>query len=309
MKGEEVETPVTTKEVYQSYLKAGRAAAEALQYGKSLVKPGVKYIDVAEAVEEKIRQLGCELAFPCNISRNEVAAHYTPPAGDETIFTENDIIKLDIGTQYNGYIGDNALTVDLTGKYADLVKASREAVEKVTKLAAVGVTLGEVGKEIAETIESYGYKPVRNLSGHGVAQFHQHASPTVPNYNNGDSFEFVDGMSFASEPFATDGLGLIHEKAPCYIYMLENKRPVRSQMSRDVLKEIDKYRGLPFATRWLAKKFPVSKVNYAVRDLVSNGVLYEYGQLVEKAKGMVSQAEHTMVIFEGKLKVTTRLDE
>ncbi|MBI4738582.1 type II methionyl aminopeptidase [Candidatus Woesearchaeota archaeon] len=309
MKQDEVQANVTSKEVYQSYLKAGRAAAEALHYGKSLVKPGAKYIDVAEAVEEKIQQLGCELAFPCNISRNEIAAHYTSPIGDESVFSETEIIKLDIGAQYNGYIGDNALTVDLTGKYTDLVRASREAVEKVTKLAGVGVTLGEVGKLIAETIESYGYKTVRNLSGHGVARFHQHASPTIPNYNNNDTFKFIDGMSFASEPFATDGIGLIHEKAPCYIYMLENKRPVRNQMSRDLLKEIDKYRGLPFATRWLAKKFPVAKINYAVRDLVNNGVLYEYGPLVEKAKGMVSQAEHTMVIFEGKLKVTTRLDD
>lgn len=309
MREGEVETPVITRDIYQSYMKAGHAAAEALQYGKSLIKPGVKYLDVAEAVEARIHKLGCDLAFPCNISRNEIAAHYTPPAGDESVFTDKDIIKLDVGAQFEGYIGDNALTIDLTGTYTDLVRASREAVEKVTKLAGVGVTLGEVGKAIAEMIESYGFKPVRNLSGHGVAKFHQHAPPTIPNYANNDPFEFIDGMSFASEPFATDGVGLINEKKPCYIYMVENKRPVRNQMSRDVLKEINKYGGLPFATRWLAKKFPIAKVNYAMRDLVQNGVLYEYGPLVEKAKGFVSQAEHTMVIFEGKLKVTTRLDE
>ena len=114
MHQEEIPTPVTTKEIYQSYLKAGRTAAEALHYGRSLIKPGVTYYEVAEAVEAKIRQLGCDLAFPCNISRNEIAAHYTPPAGDETVFTENDIIKLDVGAQHNGYVGDNALTVDLT---------------------------------------------------------------------------------------------------------------------------------------------------------------------------------------------------
>jgi methionyl aminopeptidase len=309
MTREEVQIQVVDKEVYQAYLKAGRAAAEALQLGKTLIKPGVKYLEVAEAVEAKVKAVGCELAFPCNISRNETAAHYTPFADDPIEFTDKDIIKLDVGAIYGGYVGDTALTVDLTGKYSDLVKASRDAVEKVTKLAAVGVPLSEIGKTIAETIQGYGYKPVRNLSGHGLAQFTQHAPPSIPNYDNGDGFKLIDGMAFASEPFATNGIGLIAEKEPAYIFGIENKRQVRNQMSRDVLKEIERYNGMPFASRWLAKKFPVGKVNYALRDLFNNEIIHSYGPLVEREKGMVSQAEHTMVIYQGKVKVTTRTDD
>ena len=66
--------------------KAGRVAANAREKGMAMVKEGVKLFDVAEEVEGYIRSQGCKLAFPCNISVNEIAAHYTPSVNDKLTF-------------------------------------------------------------------------------------------------------------------------------------------------------------------------------------------------------------------------------
>ena len=75
--------------------KAGRIAANAREIGMSMVKEGVKLFDVAEEVEGYIKSHGCKLAFPCNISINEVAAHYTPSVNDKTVFEIGDVVKVD----------------------------------------------------------------------------------------------------------------------------------------------------------------------------------------------------------------------
>ena len=100
--------------VKNDYIKAGKIAAEALEYGKSLIKKGNIIVDVCNKVDEKIVSLGAEPAFPSQISCNEIAAHFCPLKDDKTVFDEQ-LVSLDVGAHVNGCIGENAVTVDLSG--------------------------------------------------------------------------------------------------------------------------------------------------------------------------------------------------
>lgn len=293
------------KQTKQNYIKAGKISAEALEYGKSLIKKGNSLLDAAENIERKIFELGGKPAFPVQFSCNEVAAHFCADEDDKTIFEEQ-VVSLDLGVHVNGAIGDNAYTIDLSGSYNDLVKAAQKALEEALKIINVGVELREVGKAINDAIASYGYNPVRNLSGHGLDLYNIHTKPTIPNIDNGDKTILKEGMAFAIEPFATTGSGIVHESGLATVFALEHKKPVRSPITRDVLKEIETYEGLPFAKRWLTRKFG-ARANFALRELIQLGMVHQFPPLVEVNKGIVSQAEHSVLIDdEGKAIVLTK---
>ena len=101
----------------EDYLKAGKIAAEALKYGASLIKPGASWIKVADKIEKKIIDLGGGIAFPAQMSLNDVAAHFIPGLGEDILF-KDEVICLDVGAHVNGSIADNACTIDLSGKHA-----------------------------------------------------------------------------------------------------------------------------------------------------------------------------------------------
>ena len=289
----------------QNYIKAGRISAEALEYGKSLIRKGNSLLESTELIEKKIFELGGKPAFPVQMACNETAAHFCADDDDKTIF-ESQVISLDLGVHVDGAIGDTAYTIDLSGKYDELVKAAQKALEEALKIVAVGIELREIGKTINNAITSYGYKPVRNLSGHGLDLFGIHTKPTIPNIDNGDKNVLKKGMAFAIEPFATTGSGVVADSGLATVFMLEHVRPVRSPITRDVLKEIATYEGLPFAKRWLTKKFG-AKANFALRELRQLGMIHEFPPLVEVNKGIVTQAEHSILIDdEGEIIVLTK---
>ncbi|MBD3310803.1 type II methionyl aminopeptidase [Candidatus Woesearchaeota archaeon] len=285
------------EKISEDYKKAGNIAHQALQYGKELIRPGAKLLEVSEKVEKRIAELGGELAFPVQISCDEIAAHYCADPDDPLVF-EKQVACLDVGVHVNGAIGDNALTVDLSREHGDLVKASREALEAAAEILGPGVTLGKIGRAIQDAIEGRGFSPVRNLSGHGLDLYNIHAYPQIPNYDTADDSILENGMFIAIEPFATDGAGMIYETERANIFSLGEKRPVRNPITRQVLKEIEKYKGLPFTTRWLARKFPLFRVRLALREMKQLEMLKEYPPLPDKNKGLVSQAEDSFYISD-----------
>lgn len=290
----------------QDFIRAGKISAEVLEYGKSLIKKGNSLLDATEKIESKIFELGGKPAFPVQISCDEIAAHFCPVEDDKIIF-ESQVVCMDLGVHVNGAIGDNAYTIDLSGKYSDLVKAAQKALEEALKIVAVGTELRQVGKIINDTIKSYGYNPVRNLSGHGLGLYDIHTSPTLPNLDNGDKTKLTEDMTFAIEPFSTTGAGVVGEKGHPTVFMMQNKRPVRSPITREVLKEIERYEKLPFAERWLQRKFG-AKTSFALRELNQFGIIHQFTPLVETSKGIVAQAEHSILIDEnGEVIVTTKL--
>ena len=194
------------KEIQDSFLKAGRIAAEALAYGQKKIKVGVSLREVCDAVEQKIIALGGGIAFPAQTSLNHVAAHNCPGPEDETVYQEGDVVKLDVGVHIQGYVADNACTVNL-GSHDDLVKASRDAVNAAIRILQPGLPVCAIGKVVEEIITSYDLEPIRNLCGHGLGQFKVHTSPTIPNYDNGDPTPLKEDQAIWIETVARTGGG------------------------------------------------------------------------------------------------------
>lgn len=297
------------KEELDFLRKAGNISAQALNHGAKMIKPGASVVQILDEVEKFIKEKDADLAFPAQISINNVAAHFCPTDKDDLEIKEDDVVKLDCGVSIEGYISDNAKTINPSGKYEELVKASRDALNAALKIMIPEVELREIGKEIQEVITSYGFSPIRNLSGHGLERYEIHAYPSIPNFDTGDDSYLEEGDVVAIEPFASTGAGIVYESSnnPT-IFTLTDEKPVRSPMTREVLKEVKKLNGFPFTTRWLTRKFGEGKVSFALREMNIKKMLEKHPPLLDKNKGIVSQREHSVIVGKKPI-VYTKLDD
>ena len=298
------------KETLEKYRLAGRIAAEARDYGASLVKPGVKFLDVAEKVEARIRQKGADIAFPVNISLNEIAAHYTPRHDDKFVFNKGDVVKLDVGAHVDGFIADTALTVEVeTNNYADMIKAADDGLKIAIDMVKPDINLSELGKTVQETIKGFGFTPINNLTGHSLQRYILHSGmsiPSVPDFLNNIRPKIGDVI--AIEPFATDGVGHVISGQGSNIFLCE--KTIRSKFARDKRANIwynrifKKFGSLPFTQRWINNFFE-NNSDIILNRLTFLGMIKHYPQLVEQKKGIVTQREHTVIITENGCEVIT----
>jgi len=296
--------------VYEKYKRAGEIAARARDYGSKMVREGIGCLELVNKVELMILNDGGGLAFPVNISVNEVAAHFSPCHDDKSlVFKRGDVVKLDVGVHIDGYIADTAVTVEVgTNRYVDMIKASREALESAIGLMKAGVTLSDVGRAIEDSIMSYGYKSIDNLTGHSLERYNLHSGMSIPNVS--DRLNIVKpktGDVLAVEPFATDGAGHVISGKSSNIYRyvrFVGSRLVRDSKVRSLATMINKnFKSLPFAERWCVDMFPNTEVS--LKRLLFAGCIKQYPQLIDRDKGVVTQAEHTVIIFEDGCEATT----
>lgn len=289
-------------EAYEKYVEAGEILVEVMDEAEEMVDVGTTHLEVASFAEEKIEELGGEPAFPVNISVNEEASHASPGADDDTEFGE-DVVCLDIGVHVDGYIADAARTVDLTGEQAELVEAAEEALEAGLDVVEAGAHTGEIGAEVEDVIRAYGYNPIINLTGHGLAHWDAHTGPNVPNRGTEEGTTLEAGDVLAIEPFATTGSGRVTEGSKTEIYSLTSTRGVRNRQARQILDTVEEeYQDLPFAARWLDG----GRTEMALRRLVMNDNLRSYPVLKEDDGELVSQAEHTIIVTEDGHERTTQ---
>jgi len=284
-------------ERYKNWLLAGRIAASARDYGVTLIKKGAIIREILDLVEERIIKEGGHIAFPAQISLNSTAAHYCPGIDDDAIIGE-DIIKLDVGAMVEGAIGDTATTIDLTGKNSELLQASKEGFEAGFKQVAIGAKISTIGKSIEKAITAKGFSPIKNLSGHTMDIYALHTSPSIPNYNTNDSSELKEGQIIAMEPFATTGGGRVVEQGIPNVFIEIEIKNTRNPITKKVGEHIKTYNRMPFARRWLEKKFSKAMVAMALGDLLRSNSIEEYKPLVEASDGLVSQFEHTILILD-----------
>jgi methionyl aminopeptidase len=288
-------------EHYEKHREAGEILAQVREEAVEMVEVGAGHLELAEHVEDRIRDLGGEPAFPVNISIDEEAAHATPGVDDTSTFGE-EMINLDIGVHVDGWLADSAVTVDLSGN-PELAEASEQALEAALDIVEPGVETGEVGAEIEDVIEGYGFNPVVNLTGHGLGHWEQHTAPNIPNRAVEQSVAFEVGDVVAIEPFATDGGGKVREGSEEEIFALESEGSVRNREARRALNQItEEFRTLPFAARWLDSRRP----EMALRPLKQADIVHGYPVLKEREGNLVSQKEHTIVVTENGCEVTTR---
>lgn len=294
------------KTIIDKILKAGKIARELRKYAREIAVKNRSLFEIAILIDDKITELGAKPAFPVNLSINEIAAHYTPSYGDSGV--AQGLLKIDIGISVDGYIADTAFSVDLDNDETNkkLIEAAEDAVKVSVSEFGIGKELTSIGGKISEAISKHGFTSIANLSGHSIERFVVHAGWTVPNYDSGQTDVLEEGL-YATEPFATNGNGRVRDGGRSGIYRIDGEGAVRDKFAREVLTWImDEYKTLPFASRWVYKKFG-ARGSLAMRQLEQAGVLYQYPQLIEVSGGKVAQAEHTVLLLEdGKKYVTTR---
>lgn len=291
----------------KDFIHAGALAHQVRAYGKALIKPGASYNDVIAKINQKIVALGARAAFPPQIALNDVAAHFLPQPDEDIIFSDQ-IIKLDIGVCYNGAIGDCAVTVDLSGQQQTLVDAVEAALLSAEQSIYVGQPVKEIGRIIEEKIGFYGFSPVRNLAGHGLGYYKIHMPPLIPNYHDKSTAVIKAGMTFAIEPFGTNGKGSIYDAGNPTIFSFVRARSIPLSIKRTLINKIKNFSGLPFAMHDLVgDDFSLEEIRHSISILLKAGVIVGYAPLVEEAHGMVAQAENSVLVDKnGKVFITTR---
>jgi len=288
------------------YREAGRINAEARRRALAAIAPGVRYVDILDAAEEFIRSQGADLAFPAQVSVNEVAAHDCCNLGDTRVFAEGDVIKIDFGVHVDGCIADGASTIELGQRHMTLLEASRQALEAAIAIVRPGCRIREIGAAIQSAMRALGLQPVSNLTGHGIGPYTIHCSPAIPNVPDGTSGVLKEGMMICIEPFASTGAGLVAERGRAEVFGSRRKLKPPAHVDSGVVDQIVARRGLPFSRRELAKAHGPDVAERGLRDLMRVGAVFPYPPLVERDDARVAQFEHTMYVGEHGAEVMTR---
>jgi methionyl aminopeptidase len=299
------------KQTLQKCLKAGQIASLVRREGAAkLLVPGTKILEVMDYCEKRILELGGGIAW-AQYAVNETAAHSCPTEDNEEMTKEGDVIKIDIGVHIDGWIADNAMTIEVsTEKYNDMIKASKNALKATIKLVRPGVQLRELGAAQFSEAEALGFNTIKNLGGHTLAQYRVHGGISIPFYDNGDKRELQEGWQIAIEPFVTDGGGMIKEKGNPTIFMVSKKNySARTSSARKILQEVAPQNGMPFTTRWLTRKLGVGTALLGLRELQRTGVISSHPPLVEVSGGIVTQFEHSMVVKDKPIVYTRHEDD
>ena len=192
---------------------AGRITGQVLQMLVEATKPGVSEKDLDKIVRREFAKRGVVPTFlgyhgyPATvcISVNEKLVHGIP---SDRKFKNGDVVSIDLGATYKGFVGDTAVTVgvgEITPEAQRLIDVTRESLARGIKAARAGVRLGVVSNTIGEYIESEGFGVVREDVGHGVGR-EMHEEPQVPNFGPADRGPVLrKGMVLALEPMVTAG--------------------------------------------------------------------------------------------------------
>ena len=288
-------------DIKEKYLLAGKIGKSAREYAQSLIEPGTLLYGVAEKTEQFIKDKGALPSFPVNLSINNEAAHYTPYEGDKKKFKTGDLVKVDLGAMVDGYMSDTAVTVEVgnAGEYSDLIESSVEALNAAIRVLRPLINMYRIGEEIENVITSYGFKPIKNLGGHGINRYDLHSEIFIPNYNDGNDETIKTEKVIAIEPFASTGIGMIHNGPLGNIYIID--APKVKNQDEIIYKN---FKTIPFAERWLAKLMPDDQAY--IKKMISGKEISGFPVLKEHNKSMIAQTEHTIMVLSDEVIVTTR---
>jgi methionyl aminopeptidase len=275
---------------------------------RAYVKEKMPIIDVCEKVEGLIRTKGGKPAFPCNVSINEVAAHYTSPPDDKQTIPDGSTVKVDLGVHIDGYVTDTAFTVSFNPEGRSMITTAELALKTATDNIHGEMALGKIGSLIETTIKNRGFKPISNLTGHSVGRYLIHAGLSIPNVAQVSLAKVRTGEVYAIEPFVTlpDAIGRVDDSPQVTIYRLLKTKSVESEYAKKLLKYIESnFRTLPFAERWLIGVVPKEQYKGAFKELLASKAVMGYPVFVEVSKKPVAQAEHTVLLKNDGCEVLT----
>ena len=296
------------EEDLQKYQLAGKIAREVRKEIKRTVHEGMPIIDICEKVEGLTREKGGKPAFPCNVSVNEITAHYTSPPNDDKIIPEKSIVKVDIGVHVDGYIADTATSICFDPEYDVMVNTAEEALEKAVEIIRPGLPISRFGSTIQKTIKTRGFKAVSNLTGHLIKRYIIHAGKSLPNVFNLSTSRIKEDEIYGVEPFVTvpNATGRVENLKEAHIFRYSKNKNQKSSLAKQILGYIRKnFQTLPFTERWL-KEFQ-SSTNYksAFSEILSSKAVTSYPVFIEASRNIVAQAEYTVLVVKDGCVVLT----
>lgn len=263
-------------EFLSDFREAAEIHRQVRQWTQKNVRPGQTLTSIAENIEDGVRALtghqGLEegdaqkagMGFPCGLSLNHCAAHYTPNAGNKVVLQQEDVMKVDFGVHVNGRIVDSAFTMAFEPKYDNLLLAVKEATNAGIREAGIDARVGEIGGIIQETMESfeveidgttYPVKSIRNLTGHNILPYSIHGTKAVPIVKSNDQTKMEEGDVFAIETFGSTGNGFVRDDMETSHYAKAKDAghvDLRLSSAKSLLSVINKNFGtLPFCRRYL----------------------------------------------------------
>ena len=214
------------------------------------------------------------------------------------------MVKLDLGAHSNGWIADTAVTVEVSSRnWTALIRASELALQTSIEAVRAGVSTRAIGEGIQRAIESHGFRPVRNLTGHTVERYLLHAGKSVPNIPHGHDV-LEAGEVVAIEPFASAGAGQVDGRKTGNIYRVVRTKPLRAAEQNAFLQLLaNEFKTLPFAERWAYQLD--NRAPSLLNQLLRSGAVMTYPALIDIEGGIVSQTEHTMIVGPSGAEVTT----
>ncbi len=192
---------------------AGQIVARVLKRLSAMVEPGITTRDLDYEAERMIREAG---AYPTFKGYNGYTASICASINDEVVhgipgkrkLREGDIIGIDCGATYQGYVGDSAVTVpvgNVSEPVKRLMETTRRSLYKAIEKCQVGNRLGDVCNAVQAYVEPLGYSVVRNYCGHGIGRA-MHEEPQVPNYGRAGTGPVLrEGLVIAIEPMINLG--------------------------------------------------------------------------------------------------------
>lgn len=286
----------------EELFRLGRALSIILETLLQRIKPGAGIGPIVDECLLLTRKAGLELAFPPNVSVNQIAAHDTADICDSRVLPNEGLVKLDIGVAKGGLLTDCARTVALGAVEDKLVVASEEALLTAIKTTKPGVRLRKIGEAIHRTVKSHGLRSVRNLVGHEIIKGSLHTGTAVPNNKTLLSgYRRVKlGETYAIEPFVTTGgLGLVVEaKSKPLIY--EITHPPRTSLGRQLFK---RWGTSPFSGRPSQTYIEFDQDEFYRTCYLDN--FRAYPPLVERTGRWVAQSEDTILVTQDGVEVLT----
>jgi methionyl aminopeptidase len=202
-----------TPEQIDKMAAAGAIQARCLRMLKSKCRPGVTTADLDAAAERFIDSQGAlptfkgYRGFPGSIctSPNSMVVHGIP---GPYALKRGDILSLDVGVTYDGWVADAAITVPIgpiSEEARKLLEVTEAALHAGAAEARPGNHLGDISNAIQRTVEIDGLSIIRSLVGHGIGR-DMHEDPQIPNFGEpGRGPELEPGMVLAIEPMVNSG--------------------------------------------------------------------------------------------------------
>ena len=296
------------QEAIEKFRLSGKILKNSRDELKSLIRENMLIIDICEKAESLIKEKGGEPAFPCNVSVNEITAHYTSPPKDKTRIPENSLVKIDMGVHLDGYVTDTAFTICFNPEHMLMVSAAQEGLQAAIETIHSGISTSKIGEIIEKTIRNRGFRPISNLTGHSVGRYLIHAGTSIPNIKQFSFTKIKEVQVFAIEPFVTlpEAAGRVENHPKKTIFRLTKNKKIKNPYSQKILNYIDKkFKTLPFSERWLKGIVPENKHNQAFKNLINSKIISGYPVLIEASKKIVAQAEHTIIIEKDGCTVLT----